>query len=171
MSDLEQKIHALRTELDQQSNPDMAGLWQRIENQRQRQRNSMRWLQLAAGLIILVSIAAGVWWSNVHQQAGAPPPSLPPEAQQFVQDYETEIHQKLNQIDAKKIDSSAWEEIQLELHLLENYGKDIRQDMNLYDQNQIMELLKRYYERKIRLIELLQKEMQNTEKKPDHYES
>ncbi len=170
MSDLEQKIHALNEELNRVHTIDAAGLWQRMEKKRHRERRWTYGLQIAAGLFILVSIAAGIWMSN-HREPNLTNLPLPAEAQRFVQDYESEIAEKLKHIDAGKIDTSAWQEIQLELQLLEHYGQDIRQDMNLYDREQMMELLKRYYERKIRLIELLQKEMFNTEKKAENHES
>lgn len=170
MSDLEQKIHALSEELNRVQTIDTAGLWQRIEKKRHRERRWTFGLQVAASLLILVSVAAGIWMSNQRKLS---PANLhfPEEARQFVQEYESEIAEKLKHIDAGKIDRSAWQEIQLELQLLEHYGQDIRQDMNLYDRQQMMELLKRYYERKIRLIELLQKEMFNTEKKAENHES
>ena len=49
MSDLEQKIHALNEELNRVHTIDAAGLWQRMEKKRHRERRWTYGLQIAAG--------------------------------------------------------------------------------------------------------------------------
>ena len=92
---------------------------------------------------------------------------LLPEIAEQTADYQRLIAQKEGALNLEEVDKKAFKDIFTELQLLEELHKEYLQDLPRYEKNdQLVNTLLRYYERKIKILERLSREIEK--KKSNH---
>ena len=163
----EKYIREFRNDLDVED-PDMDLIWQGVQQNLPKRRPVRTLLSIAASIAILLSI--GVYYFTTIG-IEAPPeevnigvaqldPSLAEEEKEFQQ----LISDKEKQLDMDDLKQSDFEEIFHELALLEKINKETKADISEYGKkDQLIKTLMKYYEQKIRLLELLSNEIEKKE--------
>lgn len=122
------------------------------------------------GIAASIVLAIGLYFLLPHKQAVADAVQLAdmlPEIAQQEANYQRLIAQKEGEIRLKEIDKEAFSEIFMELQLLEEIHNEYLQDLPQYEKNDhLVSTLLRYYERKIKILERLSREIEK--KKMNH---
>ncbi len=168
----EKHIRDHRDELDRIEKPDANNIWDGIQKGMQpepppKQPNWYR--RLLWGAIILA-----LGWSIgyfLQPKAEVEPEVEAIEAPRALleqeQNYQLMVRQKMEALNFEAIDREEYKEIFDELELLEHIQLESRNDIPSHGyQEKLIQTLMRYYERKIRILEILSKEIE----KKEHHE-
>lgn len=172
MDFLEKRINDHRDEFDQIERVDEGLLWQNIQadlgdTTPVKTMHSNRFLQIyavAATVALLVMASWFVYNNQNEEPAIANTEEETP--QKFVDFPEEENYQQLvadkkEELDFDKINKSAFKDIFHELDLLENVHDEFQEDLPiLSDEEKAIQVLQKYYERKIRILDRLSKEIE-----------
>ena len=173
MDFLEKRINEHRDELDQIERVDEGLLWQNIQTDLGevtpvKSIRSNRFLQIYAVAATIALLLMSGWFLFKNQNAE---PAIANDKletpQKFLQDFlEEENYQQLvadkkQELDFDKINKSAFKDIFHELDLLENVHDEFKEDLPiLSDEEKAIQVLQKYYERKIRILDRLSKEIE-----------
>ena len=161
----EKYIRNFRQDLDVDE-PDMEIIWEGVQQELSHQR-SKRWLWTVAATVALL-IGAGLFlfsgqensklsYPNVVAQLA---PSLAAEEEKFL----LMIAEKEELLSLDQLDRGSYREIFSELDLLEKIRKESYSDIDEFGQkDQLIKALMKYYERKLRLLEILSNEIEKRE--------
>lgn len=169
MDFLEKRIKEQRDELDQIERVDEGLLWQNIQTdlgvkKEAKVIRSSRFLQMyavAASVAILI-LAGWILFANKN--------TLPKEViatQEFVPRFEEEekyretVAEKKQVLNFEEINRSDYQDIFQELDLLENVHQEFKEDLpEVMGEERAVNVLQKYYERKLRILERLSKEIE-----------
>ena len=175
MDFLEKQILAKREELDHVERVDEGLLWQNIQAElnppkeiKTARRFTLLQVYAVAATVALLIMAA--WIFSSKGDAGSE--SLPLAVDDYIPDFEEKesyiqtVSQKEKELNISQIDREEFRDIFYELEILEEYHQEFRSDLPTISDNEMkIEILQKYYERKIRILEQLSKEI---EKKSHH---
>ncbi len=172
MDFLEKRIKENRDEFDQIERVDEGLLWQNIqadlgETTPVKKLHSNRFLQIyaVAATVALLMMAGWFFYNNKNAE-----PTMADENQEtplkFLdfpeeENYQQLVAEKKEEIDFDAINKSKYKDIFHELELLENVHDEFKEDLPvLSDEEKAIQVLQKYYERKIRILERLSKEIE-----------
>ena len=158
--ELERWILHNREKLDQIERIDHEAMWRQI-----RQTNSVsrkpRWIMQVAAAAVVLLCAFFAWYTTKPSQLKVANLEKLPLDASFVKAYEHQFQQPLTAVDLAKIDdgvlkdiNSEWEEVN---HLTIQTTSD---QMDETTKNKILELIQKNNEIQLKLLELLQRELQ-----------
>ncbi len=166
MDPLEQRFKALQEELQGVEQPDQAAIWNKIRQKREKQRGvliRLSWRRAAAVALILASVGFGYWWGR----RGAPPSEasliaeLPSEWRHRVHSSRAVALRREADLRQNRPPNALAADEFRELHLLDSLHRDFMADLQSLPKDQrTAELFLQYYEQKIRILELISKEIQ-----------
>lgn len=178
MDPLEEFILDNREELDRIEKIEEEALWQRIEagfeNKSQLSvvsKAASPW-QLSIGRNWLITIAAslalclgvGLWLIKGNDNSVSAQPPLATFSSELAEEqarYMALITQKKEEIGFDQVDRKAFQEVFQELELLEDIHGEYLNDLPSYlAKEEVIHTLTKYYERKIRILERLSREME-----------
>ncbi|MFN7118688.1 MAG: hypothetical protein ACK4TA_17955 [Saprospiraceae bacterium] len=167
MDKLEQRIAALREELEQVEQPDRAAIWGGVQRKMgtpaRRFYQHPSWRAVAASVAILLIASAG-WWAHrllYGYSEDITLTHLSPEWQKEIKYYQQLVNEKERTLHLENIDRDAFSEVLRELESLDSVQAEFRQDFRALPKDErTVQTLLRYYEQKIRILELLTKEIQ-----------
>ncbi|MEM1321939.1 MAG: hypothetical protein AAGG75_16885 [Bacteroidota bacterium] len=172
MDAFEKHIRQNREELDRIEQPDADRLWQAIQSEGPppppppQQGGSRNWLW---GLLLLIT-GLGIGYLLRPQLPPVPeqePIELPRALLEEEQNYQQLVRQKMEAINFAAINPTEYQEIFEELQLLEQSQEELKKDLPQFGHHErLIHTLMRYYERKIRILEILSKEIE----KKEHHE-
>lgn len=167
MDKLEQRIQAIRDELEQIEEPDRAAIWGGVQRKigvRVRLFYQRQWVRTLAASVAILLIAGAGWWAHLWFYSNADEiqvAGLSPQWQQEVQHYQQLVNNKERELRLENIDKDVFGEVLRELKSLDSVQTEFRADFQALPKNErTVETLLRYYEQKIRILELLSKEIQ-----------
>ncbi|MFK8006529.1 MAG: hypothetical protein AB8H03_09165 [Saprospiraceae bacterium] len=172
MDFLEKRIKQHRDEFDQIERVDEGLLWQNIqtdlgEKTPVRKLHSNRFLQIYAVAATVALLMMASWFFFQNQNAAPAMATSPEETPQKFLDFPEEenyqqlVAEKKEEIDFDEINKSKFKDIFHELDLLENVHDEFKEDLPiLSDEEKAIQVLQKYYERKIRILERLSKEIE-----------
>lgn len=177
---LERFTKTNRKAFDELEQIDEAGLWKAIQPEIPsairpisgwRVELGTYWKWSAAACItiaILFSINYGL--SNKSTPTTATVASIYPDLKPTQVRYQQLIKQKETEINLSQIDRSTYTDIFYELKILDEIYAELLAELPTFsDQERVKEILLRYYERKLKTLEILSKEIKRQEKE-EHYE-
>jgi hypothetical protein len=193
MDQFQKHIKKNRKELDRIEMPDTLKIWNKIQADladpkgelapkemeekpakplqvvAKAERKSNFWLMArAASIALLIGLGIGYWMRPEQVQVvtfdlAHYAPELVPKAKEYKQ----LVNQKMLELDVENINESDFEEIFEELKTLDaeydNWTKEVPQYVH---EKELIQFLQRHYEQKIRVLEILSKEIE----KKAHYE-
>ncbi len=169
MDQLEKRIQALREEMDRVERPDRRTMWEEIQRQQgltpiKSSRQTWRGFAMGAAASVAVLLIAGVsWWAyqQMNTKHTAIAVNLPPQWQKEQQEYQQLIENKMQSLRLENIDKNAYREVLQELEHLDSMQLLFQQELPaLPKDDRTILILMRYYEQKIRILEILSKEIQ-----------
>ena len=192
MDELKKHIDKNRSELDHVEMPNMDKMWSGIQANLKKDNNSENiftssekshnlkvvakkpqkftlWaLAMAASFALIIGLGLGyLMQPNVSENSVFNLADYAPELAEEAKNYRQLVDAKMNEINFQNIDTVAFNEILLELKEIdgeyENWTKDVPKYVH---EQELLEFLQRHYENKIRILEILSKEME----KKAHYE-
>ena len=156
MSDeLEKYISKQRDQFEKIESLDEDRLWRKFKTQRSGKRRSLYIYGIAASISLLVALAVSIYfWNNESN-------SVQNLVQSLDNEYQVMVGDKLSDMDPELLKSEVTQELLLDIQEVDQFKDELMEEASLYgDQDKILDLLRRYYERKLRMIELLEKEIQ-----------
>lgn len=178
---LEEFAKANRNAFDELEQIDEAGLWNAIQAKTPstirpisgwRVELGTYWKWSAAACIaiaILLGINYGV--SNKSAPTTASVATFYPDLKPTQVRYQRLIQQKETEINLSQIDRDSYTDIFYELKILDEiYAELVAELPTFSDQERVKEILLRYYERKLKTLEILSKEIKRQEKQERHEE-
>ena len=175
MDFLEKQILAKRDELDQIERVDEGLLWQNIQSDLSPpQKKIARRYTLLQVYAVAASVALLAMVSYLFLQKGGVNINEPALiVEDYIPDFDDKenyiktVSQKEKELNLSQIDRSKYKDIFYELEILEEIHNEFRSDLpTISDEEKKIEILQKYYERKIRILEQLSKEIE----KKSHYE-
>jgi len=172
MDFLEKKIKEHRDEFDEIERVDEALLWQNIqadlgETTPVKRLHSSRFLQIYAVAATVALLVMASWFFSKNQNAAPATATTEEETPQKFLDFPEEenyqqlVAEKKEEIDFDEINQAKYKDIFHELDLLENVHDEFKEDLPiLSDEEKAIQVLQKYYERKIRILERLSKEIE-----------
>lgn len=167
MDQLERRIWELGEELEQIEQPDQQAIWSGVQQRlgmKPRRFYQNPWLRAIAASVAIILIASAGWWAHrllYGYSEQIPMTNLSPQLQAEIQQYQQLVDQKERELRLENIDRDAFGEVLLELESLDSVQAEFRQDFQALPKNErTVQTLLRYYEQKIRILELLSKEIQ-----------
>ncbi len=169
MDFLEKRINEHRDEFDQIERVDEGLLWQNIqadlgETTPVKTMGSNRFLQLYAVAATVALLIMASWFFYNNQNAE---PAMATETPQKFLDFPEEenyqqlVAEKKEELGFDGINKSSYKDIFHELDLLENVHDEFQEDLPvLSDEEKAIQVLQKYYERKIRILDRLSKEIE-----------
>ena len=185
MNFLEKKIKEQRGELDEVERVEAGFLWQNIQadlgqdlsvGKGMSKNRGRRFLQIyaVAASVLLLMMASWIF-SNEKNSRGSKVTETPiaNTSQQFVPNFEEEesyrqtVSEKMETLDFENINRTDYKDIFYELELLEQIHQEFQTDLpEMVNKEKAIDVLQKYYNRKIRILERLSKEIE----KKSHYE-
>jgi len=169
--EFEDYIKVNRNQLDDVEQVDELPVWQNIQSELPATNNSNHhsnfryfWLGgVAASVLFLLGFGYYLW-----QQPASPTQledfqlaNVAPDLEEEETNYKKIISEKTGAIQLDKINPEDYKDIFLELQLLEEIHQEYRKDLSAFGhQDQLVKTLIKYYERKIRILERLSKEIE-----------
>lgn len=166
MAKFEQRIEAFREELEQIEQPDRAAIWGGVQRKLGVQSRSFYpspWARVGAASVIILLIAGAGWWAYFwfNNAKDVPIANLSPQLQQKVQRYQDLVKNKERELHIDNINKNTFSEVLRELESLDSVQMEFRADFQALPKDErTVQTLLRYYEQKIRILELLSKEIQ-----------
>lgn len=172
MDFLEKRIKENRDEFDQIERVDEGLLWQSIqadlgEKTPVKTIRSIRFLQVyAVAATVAMLVMASYFFYNNQNAAPEMANTKVETPQKFLdfpeeENYQQLVAEKKEELDFDKINKSKYKDIFHELDLLENVHDEFQEDLPiLSDEEKAIQVLQKYYERKIRILERLSKEIE-----------
>lgn len=172
MDFLEKRIKEHRDEFDQIERVDEGLLWQNIQadlgdTTPVKKLHASRFLQIyaVAATVALLVMASWFFYNNQNATPGivTTPEETPQKFLDFPEEenYQQLVAEKKEEIDFDEINKSKYKDIFHELELLENVHDEFQEDLPvLSDEEKAIQVLQKYYERKIRILDRLSKEIQ-----------
>lgn len=153
-----QELRDLRDDLDRVEEPNRERIWQAIQQQRQLQRTIRHCWMAAAALLCLLS--GGIAWHYLYTK---PQPEavalLDAKTQQRMAAYEQAIATKRQLIDASD-NSGIKQRCSAEVAVVQSDRQRLAEEVPLLrDASRYEQLLTRYYEHEIRILDLFLKEI------------
>lgn len=173
MDHLEKYIRENREQLDQVEQPEADLIWLGIQGQmateEKQQHSGAKVIQLpqswaigiAASMLLL--IVSGIWYisSLPKENQKIDLATYVPELDLQQESYQQLIAQKEADLNLTSLDRAEFEEIFMELSTLEEIHQEFLKDLPQFNQNsQLVEVIIKYYERKIRILERLSNEIE-----------
>ncbi len=175
MTEIEKYILEQREALDRVESPRVDRIWQGIQQKQNPSVAGSGWhLQvgkfwkwsIAASLALLISLGIGLYWNTTGGAQQVDIASYYPELAKQEQAYRQMIAQKEAGLELSEQDKVVYREILAEMDQLDQLHRESLADVPQYVNNdRLVETLLRYYERKIRILERLSKEI---EKQKNH---
>lgn len=164
--DIEKFIRSNRAELDEMEELESDVLWHGIQQELRHDKwrfqigTYWRW-SIAASILVLSGVA---WWwyqsSEISTTDSVSITAYYPELAQTEQSFQQQINEKKQQLNFSAIDRQAFQEIFMELEILDQIHQEYLDDISIYqDNDQLARTLIKYYERKIQILERLSKEI------------
>lgn len=172
MDFLEKRINEHRDEFDQIERVDEGLLWQNIqadlgETTPIKKLHSNRFLQIYAVAATVALLVMASWFFYQNQNAEPGMANIEEETPQKFLDFPEEenyqqlVAEKKEELGFDKINKSTFKDIFHELDLLENVHDEFKEDLPiLSDEEKAIQVLQKYYDRKIRILERLSKEIE-----------
>lgn len=174
-SDLEQYVRERRTAFDRLEPVDEAALWQRIQPAVQTSPAKgwmielgtyWKWSIAASIAVLLVSVFYLGQGSAKYPVAELA--DYAPALKQEAENYQQRIAQKETALQVSQLNQASYQDIFDELALLDSMHQEMLQELPAFsDQERLIQNLKKYYERKLFLLEKLSREIEK-QKKQDH---
>jgi len=170
MDFFEKQIKEKREEFDQVERVDEGLLWQSIQSEMNPpakkigRRFSLLQVYAVAASVALLAMASFLFF----QKEEVVPTELRvesffPEQKEYIQT----VSEKETELNLNQLDKNQYQDIFSELQLLEEIHREFKKDMPaILNQERKINILQKYYERKIRILEQLSKEIE----KKSHYE-
>ncbi|MEM6321392.1 MAG: hypothetical protein AAF960_27290 [Bacteroidota bacterium] len=186
MDKLKKHIKKNRAELDRIESPDLSKIWRgvrtelsrdekkkpssRVISLREQPESSRRFTLWAVGIAASLALVIGIGVGSFLNPASTATsndfdlavyaPQIAEQAQQFQQ----QVNQKMTELNFESIDTVAFQQVLQELRELdgeyEHWAKDVPQYVQ---ERELLEFLQRHYQRKIRILDLLAKEIEKKE--------
>ena len=171
MDTFEKYLKEQRTELDRIETPRREVIWEGVRAGLQKPPSGHGWdlrvgaywrWSIAAGVAILVSLSIWFWPDGTNAPGGSEDwaqfyPALAEEEQQF----KKLVAEKEAQIQLNELNKSEFSYIFEELQLLEEVQRQMKEDLPLtLSEEELVQILMKYYERKIRILERLSREIE-----------
>lgn len=182
MKNLEQHIRQNREELDHIEMPETDLIWQGIqqdlqeEEQKEEVQHQLRvshrkmwWtVGLAASIAFLIGVGLTLWQtaspSNEIYFTSTPLAAVSEDLAELEQEFQQTIQAKQTALNLEKINKNNYKDIFLELKLLEEIHQEYVQDIPAFrEKDQLVKTFIKYYERKIRILERLNREIEKKE--------
>lgn len=167
MDPLEKRIKELHDELQQVEQPDRLAIWNGIGRRPPLQAQTSRrpaWIwSAAAAVLLLIGAGAGFWWSESrHRHAEiAGINELPPEWQAKVQEYQLLVGRREKSLRQSSPDAFMASDEFRELQVLDSLQQTFLADFEALPKDQrTAERYLHYYEQKMRILELIIKEIE-----------
>jgi len=168
--ELEKRIAAERGHLDQIEKVPVDRIWNKLEPHLPAKGKSAarpwqigrhwRIILLAASLTLVVGLSLWLFLPRPQAEAEFRVATLLPELAPQEQAYLKKIAERESEIDLTRIDRQAFQDVFQELKELENARKQAKQDIASHpDKEEILSILMRYYERKLLILDRLEKEL------------
>lgn len=169
MDKLEKRIGELRQELDAVEQPDRAKIWAEIQRNQglvpiSKARQTMRgfWMGVAASIAVLLVAGAGwmayQYWNLSPNEVAV---NLPPQWEQEQRQYQQLVENKMEELRLENIDRDAYRDVLKELEEIEQMQQEFEKELPaLPKDDKTIQTLLRYYEQKIRILEILSREIQ-----------
>lgn len=120
------------------------------------------WLMLAAGLALAIGV--GLFWINTSDTTSSPSLELAdfsPELAKEQARYAALVKAKESELEIDKLDRKVFQEVFQELETWEMIYQEYLKDLPTYQaKEEVVHTLSKYYERKIRILERLSREME-----------
>ncbi|MEM6963791.1 MAG: hypothetical protein AAF573_03430 [Bacteroidota bacterium] len=180
MDFLEKRILEKRDELDHVERVDEGLLWQNIQADlsppiaKLKPQRSQIFLQIYAVAASVALLAMASWMivgtKDTNLKATTSEvveiEQLPIFKNEAVKEYRQTVAAKEQEVNIESINKQEFEDIFYELEILETMQQEFRKDLpEISDKEKAIKVLQKYYERKIRILERLSKEI---EKKSQH---
>ena len=175
MSDLEKFIRNHKKELDAVEEPNVERIWNGIQQKKLRPLDrplsktggwdlsvgrNWQWA-IAASILLAVGLFFYPFSDPQQETTNNSIAVYFPELAEQEQEYRQLISDKESSLGLSELDRNAYQEIFMELQMLENIHQEFLADVPRYQKNdQLVETLLKYYERKIRILERLSKEIE-----------
>ncbi|MFK8102086.1 MAG: hypothetical protein AB8G15_06175 [Saprospiraceae bacterium] len=179
----EKKIKEERAALDRIEQVDETKLWRNIhgalnDSAQKKSYRFLQWYAAAASLLLLVAFGwlmyqqgvsdggAAIASQTLNPAINTASRQLPPELLQQEEKYQMAVAKKKESLQLDQISKEDFKDIFTELKVLDEIHQEFRNDLpNLSNDEKIIKVLKKYYERKLRILDHLNKEI---EKKSRH---
>ncbi len=179
----EKRIKEEREALDRIEQVDEAKLWRNIngalhDSAHKKSYRFLQWYAAAASLLLLVAFGwlmyqqgisdggAAVASQGLKPNTNVASSVLPPEMLQQEKKYQMAVAKKKAALQLDQISKEDFKDIFTELKVLDEIHQEFRNDLpDLSNDEKIIKVLKKYYERKLRILDHLNKEI---EKKSRH---
>ncbi|MEM1122102.1 MAG: hypothetical protein AAGJ18_16775 [Bacteroidota bacterium] len=178
MDHLKKHIHKNRTELDQIEQPNRDKIWSNIQQELNPIASSIKvvhqpkgrrftpWaMATAASLALLIGVGVGYLFNPKSTETiEFNLANYAPELEKAAADYRQLVAAKKSELNFQELDTLAFGEVLQELKELNQEYDHWTKDVPQYVQEQeLLEFLQRHYEQKIRILELLAKEIEKKE--------
>lgn len=168
MDNLEKRIQEMREALDHVEQPDREAIWAGVQQQMQPQTRVIpfykrRWVQVVAASVIIALIAGAGWFAHDILGGASRDANLAfsPEFQAMEKQYQLLIKHKKEELRLENIDKDAYREVLQELEEIERMQEQYKEELSSLPQDERnIQTLLRMYEQKIRILEILNKEIQ-----------
>lgn len=176
---LEQFAKANRSAFDELEEMDETGLWNAIQptipnairpisGWRVELGTYWKW-SAAACITIAILFGINYGMSNQADPTTASVATFYPDLKPTQVRYQQLIKQKETEINLPQIDRDAYTDIFYELKILDEIYAELLAELSTFsDQERFKEILLRYYERKLKTLEILSKEIKRQEKQERH---
>jgi uncharacterized protein YecA (UPF0149 family) len=160
MTDLEKHIRENRAQLDTEKVPGDA--WKTISN-RSGFRKRSNWpdiMKIAAGISIGLFVAFLLYKQDARIETLYSLSDIAPEYEQIENQYIESVNQLYDKIDVENLDTVEYQWLLDEITYLDEMNAQYRDDIDSYvDSEKLVKSLIDYYEKKIRLLERLELEI------------
>ena len=171
MDTFEKYLRERREELDRVETPRREVIWEGVRAGLQEPASGNGWTlrvgaywrwSIAAGVAIMVGLGIWLWPDAPQQRQGDEDwaqfyPALADEERQFKQ----MVAEKEAQIQLDDLNKSEFSYIFEELQLLEDVHRQMKEDLPVtLSEEELVQILMKYYERKIRILERLSREIE-----------
>lgn len=166
MDAFEKRIHELKDALDQVETPDIQGIWEGIATSQEKKKNwgrSSIWLITLGALLLSVGILLGYWWNESKQQLmeDVQIAKLPEPWHHKVLEYQKRASEQEYFMRTLLTGNTQLPLEALELEELDRMQKDFMADFQALPKNEkTAARYLHYYEQKIRILEMIIKQIQ-----------
>jgi len=167
MDNFEKRIQDMREALDHVEQADREAIWAGVQERMKPQARVVpfyqrRFVRVIAASMLIVLIAGAGWFAHsIFGGAQSQGVAYSPELQAMERQYQQLIEYKKKELRLENIDKDAYREVLAELEEVERQQEQYKQDWSKLPQDERnIQTLMRMYEQKIRILEILAKEIQ-----------